>query len=176
MNRRQFISSFSLLLSYPLLSQLVFASSSIADKPLFSAKDWKTLLALQQHLFPEGQNTPSAAQFNAHQWLYQFLLKQGKSSSIYQDYQYQLKKVDLLAKKKFKQSFAALGVDDKEQLLRLVEQDRQGQRWLAHLLNKILEALLSDPFYGANTNTIGWKWLEHQAGFPRPDKLISYTL
>ena len=32
----------------------------------------------------------------------------------------------------------------------------------------LAEALMLDPVYGGNPDMIGWKWLEHQAGFPRP--------
>jgi gluconate 2-dehydrogenase gamma chain len=36
------------------------------------------------------------------------------------------------------------------------------------LLDYIMEALLTDPVYGGNPNSIGWQWLKHQPGFPRP--------
>jgi gluconate 2-dehydrogenase gamma chain len=39
---------------------------------------------------------------------------------------------------------------------------------LSLLLYYIFEALLSDPVYGGNPGGIGWQWLEHQPGFPRP--------
>ena len=41
-------------------------------------------------------------------------------------------------------------------------------RWLSTLITYTLEALLSDPLYGGNTNGIGWKWLGHDPGNPRP--------
>jgi gluconate 2-dehydrogenase gamma chain len=45
---------------------------------------------------------------------------------------------------------------------------RWGRAWLSLLLYYIFEALLSDPVYGGNPGEIGWRWLEHQPGFPRP--------
>ena len=31
-----------------------------------------------------------------------------------------------------------------------------------------VEGFFADPVYGGNSNGIGWAWLEHQPGFPRP--------
>ena len=43
-----------------------------------------------------------------------------------------------------------------------------GENWLSTLLLYIFEALLTDPVYGGNPNGIGWKWLGHNPGLPRP--------
>ena len=53
-------------------------------------------------------------------------------------------------------------------MLRQIEQSNAGQNWLSLLLTYLLEALLADPVYGGNPDGIGWQWLEHQSGFPRP--------
>ena len=34
--------------------------------------------------------------------------------------------------------------------------------------------MISDPIYGFNTNESGRKWLEHEAGYPRPTKETMY--
>jgi len=44
------------------------------------------------------------------------------------------------------------------------------------VLGYIFEALLVDPVYGGNPNGIGWKWLEHQPGLPRPTADKRYFL
>ncbi len=56
----------------------------------------------------------------------------------------------------------------REALLRRIEQSRAGGNWLSLLLTYLLEALLADPVYGGNPDAIGWRWLEHQPGFPTP--------
>ena len=66
--------------------------------------------------------------------------------------------------------FAQLNFSDKEQLLRGISSSRAGQNWLNTLLGYIFEAMLSPESYGGNPNGIGWQWLEHQAGFPLPEK------
>jgi len=43
-----------------------------------------------------------------------------------------------------------------------------GKNWVSILLYYVVEALTLDPFYGGNTNQVGWNWLEHQGGFPHP--------
>ena len=52
--------------------------------------------------------------------------------------------------------------------MRQIEQSRAGRNWLSLLLTYVLEALLADPVYGGNPDGIGWQWLEHQPGYPRP--------
>jgi gluconate 2-dehydrogenase gamma chain len=49
-----------------------------------------------------------------------------------------------------------------------------GENWLSLLLYYLFESLTLDPVYGGNPDGIGWHWLEHQPGFPRPTKETSY--
>jgi len=56
----------------------------------------------------------------------------------------------------------------REELLRQIEQELSGKAFLSEILHFTLEAMLSDPAYGGNINQKGWKWLEHQPGFPGP--------
>ncbi len=77
---------------------------------------------------------------------------------------------------RFDRRFENLDFDSKERLLRyLGDRTRWGRNWLSLLLYYIFEALLADPVYGCNPNGIGWKWLEHQPGFPRPPADKIYT-
>ncbi|MEE8342688.1 MAG: gluconate 2-dehydrogenase subunit 3 family protein, partial [Gammaproteobacteria bacterium] len=66
--------------------------------------------------------------------------------------------------------FTALNEQERETVLREIEQSRAGRNWLSTLLTYLLEALLADPVYGGNPNGIGWQWLEHQPGYPLPPK------
>ncbi len=69
------------------------------------------------------------------------------------------------------QSFAMLGTEEREGVCRvLVDEYRRGEAWLSTLVTYTLEALLSDPLYGGNTDGIGWTWLDHVPGEPRPAK------
>lgn len=53
-------------------------------------------------------------------------------------------------------------------MLKKISQSRAGENWLSLLLYYLLESLTLDPIYGGNTDGMGWQWLGHQAGFPRP--------
>ncbi len=48
------------------------------------------------------------------------------------------------------------------------------ENWLARVLTVIWEATLLDPHYGINKKMIGWKWLHHAYGHPRPDNSADY--
>jgi len=56
----------------------------------------------------------------------------------------------------------------REDVLRQIEQSQAGRNWLSLLLTYLPEALLADPVYGGNPDGIGWTWLEHQPGYPTP--------
>jgi gluconate 2-dehydrogenase gamma chain len=45
---------------------------------------------------------------------------------------------------------------------------------LSSLLKYIFEALLTDPIYGGNPNSMGWEWLDHTPGQPRPNPANRY--
>ena len=61
-----------------------------------------------------------------------------------------------------------LGVDDKEGLLRRITASAAGENWVSTLLSYLLEALLTAPAYGGNTDQLGWRWLQYTPGFPLP--------
>jgi gluconate 2-dehydrogenase gamma chain len=59
-------------------------------------------------------------------------------------------------------------VSQRDEVLRAIASSTAGDRWLNVIMSYVLEALLSDPVYGGNPQGIGWQWLQHQPGFPRP--------
>jgi len=73
-----------------------------------------------------------------------------------------------IASKRHEAVFIDLNGDQREDVLRQIEKTGAGERWISLILLYVFEALLSDPVYGGNTDQIGWRWLEHQPGFPRP--------
>jgi len=71
-------------------------------------------------------------------------------------------------------AFAELTTTQQEQLLQRIARTSAGENWLSLLLLYIFEALLSSPVYGGNPDGIGWRWLEHNPGFPQPTINTSY--
>ena len=71
-------------------------------------------------------------------------------------------------------AFKRLDATQAEQVLQRIASSEAGENWLATLLLYIFEALLSSPVYGGNPDGTGWRWLEHQPGFPQAPEDKTY--
>ena len=161
MNRRQFILQSA---SIPLLSLNI---NDVQSAPL--EEPWLTIDVVQQHVFPKQANTPDARAIQALSYLQQNL------RHAYSEEEQQLIKngsqwINQLAQEKYNKHFIKLTNAEKEQLLRQIAQSDAGERWLYLILSNISEALVCNLVYGGNPAGIGWKWLQHQPGFPLADK------
>jgi gluconate 2-dehydrogenase gamma chain len=166
-NRRTFITLLaSALASYPL--------STLAEKRLTQPynpdlKDpWKTIAAVQEHLFPADEHSPGASDIQALNFLQNMINAPDVEESERKHIKNGAGWLNDLSTQIYKKKFIELNKNNREIILRKIEQSRAGSRWLSLMMNYLLEALLSDPVYGGNKNGIGWKWLEHQPGYPTP--------
>jgi len=142
---------------------------------LLNLHPWKTFSVVQEHLFPNDQNGPGAGDVNATSYL-KFVLDAPDTDE--EERKFILEGVtwlDGIAEEQKGKAFLRLSFDDQEPVLKKIADSRAGGSWLSYLLLYILEALLSDPVYGGNPDGIGWKWLQHQPGFPRPPDNKRYT-
>ena len=171
--RRAFLNRVALLSAlaacYPqaLLAQRRAAAQAPAAGWL-AQKPWRTLAAVQEHLFPAGADAPGAADIGATLYLYNALENPAADGG---DREFVFKGVGWLndlIREQGREPFAQLDEAERESVLRGVEQSRAGRNWLSLLLTYVLEALLADPVYGGNRERIGWQWLGHQPGFPTP--------
>lgn len=140
--------------------------------------DVQVLLQCAYHLFPQSKLGPGAMDLNISSYLAQVL---NDERIMQEDRHYFLQGARWLeesAFEEFDRSFLNLDQKDREKLLKKIVQYRWGENFISTSLTYIFEALLSSPVYGSNKNEIGWKWLEHQAGFPQPSKKdeISYEV
>ena len=71
-------------------------------------------------------------------------------------------------------TFAELDDAKREQTLQRIAASEAGENWLSTLILYLMEALLTDPAYGGNPGGIGWRWLQHVPGYPRPPKGKTY--
>lgn len=149
-------------------STLLFATSVVANSDKLDSVQWKTLKSVHQHLFPMSDTAPGADEFNATAFLKSVLEWKGVDPSDKQFIEDGAGWLNEIAKKQFNSVFYLLSAEQKEIVLRLVEKSKAGENWLSLILLYLFEALLTDPVYGGNTNKVGWQWLEHQPGFPRP--------
>ena len=133
-----------------------------------SSAQWQIMDTVLNHLFPSEANAPGAKDVYATAWLHNALAMPDTEQSHRDFMRDGLIQLEKLAYKTHQKSFMALSSDKRESTLRTLEQDGEGKAWLRETLRYILEALLTDPVYGGNPESIGWKWLKHQPGFPLP--------
>ncbi len=172
MTRRDFIRlSSAVFAMYPLATR---AEKTAARAEQKLKEPWRTLATVQQHLLPSGKAVPGAMDIHALAYLQNMLKAPDMSDEDRQLIYNGVGWLNGLSQQLKQKDFIDLNVADRETLLRKVENSRKGQRWLSLLLTYLLEALVSDPVYGGNANGLGWKWLQHQPGFPRPPKDKTY--
>ncbi|MDT8320094.1 MAG: gluconate 2-dehydrogenase subunit 3 family protein [Xanthomonadales bacterium] len=181
LSRREFVfrGSSALVLSSASPGLLLALDDGPDNAPaaaLFSAKQTRNLAAVQTHLFPATADAPGADDINALAYL-RFVMNQPDFETGTRDFVFRgLQSLHEAGMERFEREFHRLDFSQKESLLRyLADRTRWGRNWLSLLLKYILEALLTDPVYGGNPDGVGWKWLEHQAGFPRPPADKVYT-
>jgi len=139
-----------------------------AQQRLLQIEPWYTFAAVQQQLFPDDGDGPDAKEIHATSYL-KFVMEAPDTEP--QNRHFILDGVDWLnrlAIARFVGVFANCESVQQKTLIQEISQSSAGERWLSYLLTYIMEALLSDPVYGGNPNGIGWKWLQHIPGFPRP--------
>ncbi len=136
---------------------------------LFSQAQQQVVRAVQKHLFPRGPDSPGAAEINATAYLETAITAPGIDPDTRNTIVNGIGRLQDASRERFDALFDDLEFGQREPLLRyLADETRWGRAWLSLLLYYIFEALLSDPVYGGNPDGIGWQWLEHQPGFPRP--------
>lgn len=173
-SRRTFLSRLvilsSLAVGYPAAALAQLRSGvDAAGKPKWLDQDpWKTIAEVQAHLFPGTEDAPGAADIQAAVYLRNAIEDPGADGEDKEFIFNGVGWLNDLTREKYQRPFTALNEQEREIVLREIEQSKAGRNWLSTLLTYLLEALLADPVYGGNPNGIGWRWLEHQPGFPLP--------
>ena len=173
--RREIISRRTFLarmagVSVAALFPLAAGGATLAPKSKTALSDDQqtVLVAVQQHLFPSEPGIPGAREINALVYLNNVLADPKMDEDEKAFIRNGVGWLEELVKDELGKSFTGLDATQREQMLRRIEQSSAGENWLATLLLYLFEALLSDPVYGGNPDGIGWQWLEHPPGFPRP--------
>ena len=146
---------------FPLSSVAVEAKSELTDP-------WPLIDAVQQLLFPPETHAPGAREINALGYL-KFVVSD--TTLAIEDREFITRGaawLDDMALQMYKQSFVSLDEVNCEKVLKRIASSGAGENWLSTLMLYIVEALLTDPVYGGNTDQRGWTWLQHVAGYPRP--------
>lgn len=132
------------------------------------AEPWPLIAAVQDILFPSEPHAPGAREINALGYLRGVLAEPGRDREENRLILKGADWLDDLSRQRQRAGFLDLADDQREQLLHETSASEQGEHWLSTLLFYLCEALLTDPVYGGNPNGIGWAWLGHTPGFPRP--------
>jgi len=139
-----------------------------SDHSALNAAQWQTMDNVLSHLFPSEEDAPGAKEIYATAWLYNALDMPDVEQQHRDVMRNGVVKLEKISSETFHLAFIKLDEKQREASLRKLESDAAGKAWLRETLRYIMEALLIDPVYGSNPNAVGWKWLKHRPGFPRP--------
>ena len=179
MDRRTFLaraSSLGIAITAPWALRLADAAIADLDGAGLKKKQWQTLAAVQEHLFPGESHAPGAADVNAAAYLHFVLSDPGLDPAEDKLIRNGLTQLEDLVRQLYGKGFVTLSEAECEASLRQFEKTTTGRQWITDILGYIFEALLTDPVYSGNPDAIGWKWLDHTPGFPRPPDDKRYFL
>ena len=173
LSRRKFIQYLTIAVSsYPISSLAISRKQNNISQP--DKEPWLTLSKVQEHLFPTEPNSLGAEDINALVYLQNMMDTPDFPKDEKELINNGVTWLDDLAKQQYAKKFIQLNTDEKEKILRQIENSKAGSRWLSLLLTYLLQAIVVDPIYGGNPKGIGWEWLEHQPGFPSPVESKKY--
>jgi len=172
--RREFMTRMGLLgsmaISFP-HEALAELRQSNTNQPLPDWAEepaWKTIAEVQETIFPAGEDIPGASDIGAAIYLHK-AIENPNADGEDRDYIFRgIGWLDELAQQRYTKNYINLSEKHKEKSIAETVQTSAGRKWVSLLLTYLLEALLCEPVYGGNPNGIGWKWLEHQPGYPAP--------
>jgi len=148
--------------------------TAIKITPIMSNQQANILIRVQSILFPNDGNGPSAEDINAFPYLLWYL--QDELINKYER-DFFIRGADWVNQETIILTnipFLDLNIQTQTKMIDFLSKKKKTKVWLSKLLTSLFEALLSDPIYGCNPNEIGWKWLNHNPGSPRPNEAISY--
>lgn len=161
---------------------ILSAAQSFLDKntsgqiKTMDRQQWRVLIAVQSHLLPSEADSPGAQDINAANYLHNVLVDPKFDAADRIFVKTGIGEIQRLARQQQEDGFIELQPEVQEKVLRQYEKTSQGSRWLNMILEYLMEALLTDPVYGGNPKGIGWQWLGHTPGSPRPPKHKRYFL
>ena len=173
-SRRRFIQGMSALSAGMLLPVSARAKTTTGITSIPRQTPWPTIAAVQEQLFPSEADSPGASDINAATYL-KNMLEDAEHDEDERNFILNGPSwLNDLSEKQYKKPFTQLDASQRELLLQRIARTNAGENWLSLLLMYIFEALLSSPIYGGNPDGIGWRWLEHNPGFPQPTSSNSY--
>ncbi len=172
MKRRRFIQYSTILLSSTMFAKDV---RSYALHVKIVKEPYQTMSQVIDHLFSPSAGMPSPHSLNIVGYLKAVMedkrVSQYRKKSLLEGVEW----INRTSQDHYIKNYIELSFDEREKLLKTISQKQWGDTWLWYLMNYTLEAMFSDPVYGANRDEIGWQWLEYKPGFPQPPKVNRYV-
>jgi len=125
------------------------------------------------YLLPPGDG-PSAEDIHCMAHFENILADPRYDPDIKAHYLQGLRRASEQAQAMYGQSVDALTNELVEEFWNQIKEQAWGERWLSAMLNVVIEALLLDEIYGVNPAGVGWQWLGHAPGLPRPNASNRY--
>ena len=177
-NRRQFVKTLSLT---AIVSQIGLINSCQSKENLvYQVNEYLTALEseiiqkIQEILFPNDGNGPSVTDINAFSHLVWVLSDVHKDTESKEYIIKGIRWTEETSQEIYGRTFSDLNDSEVKAIVAFMAEKNWGSSWLSIILTLIFEALSLDPIYNVNTNKIGWQWLEHPNGTPRPNSDNSY--
>jgi gluconate 2-dehydrogenase gamma chain len=142
--------------------------SAVDSGQTLSRAQWTTIQAVQDHLLPSEPDAPGSREVNATAYLDRTLADPKFDPDVKGFVLKGIGWLEEISQEQEGSPFHRVEPAKREDLLRRIAATRVGERWLSTLITYCLEAMLADPLYGGNPGGVGWKWLEHDPGQPRP--------
>lgn len=174
LSRKKFIGSIFMAGILSNLPSIALAKKTISETDKLSPKQLSIIISVQSILFPSDNNGPGAYDVMADKYLLWVLSDVRMDPEEIEYIVNGADWVDETAEENFSKNYIKLSQSEKETLIAEISHEKWGRSWLGVILTFIFEALLSDPQYGGNPDEIGWKWLKHNPGYPRPNKPLLY--
>lgn len=174
LSRKKFISSIFVAGILSNLPSIALAGKVISETDKLSSNQLSIIVSVQDILFPSDNNGPGAYDVMADKYLLWVLSDERMDPEEVEYIVNGADWVDETAEENFSKNYINLSQPEKETLIAEISHENWGRSWLGVILTFIFEALLSDPQYGGNPDEIGWEWLKHNPGYPRPIKPLLY--
>lgn len=171
LTRRAFLLTSTATLSLPLLANIRDITPYIKTFKVLS-EPYQSIARVYDDIFPSNGDAPSAREINALEYLHGVML----------DPRIQMYEKEFITNgatwlnetsyEMYEKSYNVLDASKRNRVLDEIISIQWGENWIWTLQSYLLEALLSDPIYGSNEGKVGWQWLGHISGYPRPKKVI----
>lgn len=156
-------------LGNPLRRRWLAPTPAGAARVTLDATQWAVLGAALERLIPSEPGVPGAREVNAIGYLDRVLAEPELAPEKHRDpILAGVPRLEALARARGADGFAALAPEAQDEVLRSLEGDAEGVRWLRKVLYFGLEALLGDPVHGCQPGEQGWTWLSTGLPGPRP--------